>query len=91
MAQSTWLDGLKIILLSGLLQYVPIVIACIYHSALATLLACDCYSDSGYVLGLFCLNIFKKIMFTVIMFPLWIRHNNMSYAFCVVGVGNLED
>ena len=88
MARSTWLDGLEIMLLSGLLQCVSTVIACIGHSALAAVLACDCYS--GYVLGLFCLNIFDWIMFTVIMFPQWIRHNNMSCVFCV-GVGNLED
>ena len=65
-----------------------VLIACICHSALAVVLPCDCYL--GYVLGLFCLNIFEIIMFMVIMFPQWIRDNNMSYVFCL-GVGNLDD
>ena len=83
MIRSTWLDGLEIMLLSRLLQWLSTVIACIGHSALAAVLACDCYS--GYFLGLFvCLNIFERIMFTVIMFPQWIRHNNMSCVFFVL-------
>ena len=88
MVRSTWIDGLKIMLSSGLLQCVSALIACIGHSMRAAVLACDCYP--GYVLGLFCSNIFEKIMFTVIIFPQWIRHDNISYVFCV-GVGNLED
>ena len=88
MVQLTWLDGLKIILLSGLLQCVSVLIACICHSMWAVVLACDCYS--GYVLGLFCLNILERIMSTVIMFQQWIRHTNMSYDF-YVRVGYFED
>ena len=89
MARLTWLDGLKIMLLSGLLQCVSALIAGICHSMQAAVLACDCYL--GYGLGLFCSNILERIMFTVIMFPQWmLRYNNMSYVF-YVGVGNLED
>ena len=88
MARSTWLDGLKIMLSSGLLQCVSALIVSICHSTRAAVLAYDCYS--GYVLGLFCSDIFERIMFTVIMFPQWIRHDNMSYIF-YVGVRNLEE